>query len=215
VPWLAGAAVATLRGARRGTLLHGAALVYTLYSYVIYAFAVHFNALFLVYCVTLGVCFFALLLLLRGLLEEHVRGWFRGRAPLGLAAGLQVTIAVVFAGLWLSEIVPALWNGRPPASLVEGGFFTNPVHVLDLSVLLPALALSGVLLLLRHEAGYLLSPLLLGFAVLMAAAIVGMMVAMGQRGLAIEPGSSIVLLALALAAALVLGALLRHVEEPA
>ena len=44
------------------------------------------------------------------------------------------------------------------------GLFTNPVHVLDLSILLPALALSGVLLLRRRAAGFLLAPLLLGFA---------------------------------------------------
>jgi hypothetical protein len=212
VPWLVGASIATLRGSRRAVLLLGGALVYTLYSYAIYAFAVHFNALFLVYCVSLGLSFFTLMLLLGAFLAEDVRAWFAPRAPVRTAAVLQVAIAVVFAFLWLSEIVPALVGGRTPASLVEGGFFTNPVHVLDLSVLLPALALSGVLLLRRRREGFVLAPLLLGFAVLMAAAIVGMMLMMRRRGVAIDAGSSLVLVAMALASAVVLAALLRRVR---
>jgi hypothetical protein len=208
VPGLLLTAVLTLRGSRRATLLLGGGLVYTLYSYVIYAFAVHFNALFLVYCVALGLSFFALLLLLRALLEEDVRAWYGLRAPVRTAGVLQLAIAVIFAFLWLSEVVPALLHGRAPASLVEGGFFTNPVHVLDLSILLPALALSGVLLLRRRASGFLLAPLLLGFAVLMATAIAGMIVLMHQRGVAIDVSGSLVLGALALVSAIVLARLL-------
>jgi hypothetical protein len=213
VPWLIGAAIFTLRGSRRAVLLLGAALVYTLYSYVIYAFAVHFNALFLIYCVVLGLAFFTLLLLLRAFLEVDVSRWYDDRAPVKTAGILQIVVALVFGGLWLSEIVPAMLAGGVPASLTEGGFFTNPVHVLDLSILLPALAMSGYLLLRRHSTGYLLAPILLGFAVLMAAAIAGMIVMMARRGIAIDPGSALVLAAMSLASAIVLAALLRRVHE--
>ena len=214
VPWLLLTAVLTLRASRPAALLLGGGLVYTLYSYVIYAFAVHFNALFLVYCVALGLSFFALLLLLRALLEEDVRAWYGLRAPVRTAGVLQIAIAVIFAFLWLSEVVPALVHDRAPASVDAGGFFTNPVHVLDLSILLPALALSGVLLLRRRAAGFLLAPLLLGFAVLMAAAIAGMIVLMHQRGVAIDASGSIVLGALALVSAFVLARLLRGMHVP-
>lgn len=209
VPWLLVSAVLTLRGSRRAVLLLGGGLIYTLYSYVIYAFAVHFNALFLVYCVSLGLSFFALLLLLRALLEEDVRAWYDRRAPVRTAGGLQLAIAVIFAFLWLSEVIPALVQGRAPASLRAGGFFTNPVHVLDLSIFLPALAVSGVLMLRRRASGFLLAPLLLGFAVLMATAIAGMIVLMSQRGVAIDASGSIVLGVLALASAAVLARLLQ------
>ncbi len=215
VPWMLTAAIFTLRGSRRAVLLLGAALVYSLYSYVIYAFAVHFNSLFLIYCVALGLSFFALLLLLRSLLEEDVRGWFDMRAPIRTAGGLQLAIAVIFGFLWLSEIVPALLRGGVPASLAEGAFFTNPVHVLDLAIFLPALAVSGVLLLRRRATGYVLAPLLLGFAVLMAMAIAGMMLLMRQRGVPVDPASSLILAGLALTSAVVLTGLLRRVHPAA
>jgi hypothetical protein len=54
--------VASARGGRRWKLIRGGALVYTLYSYSIYAFAVHFNRVFLIYCAILGLSFFALAL---------------------------------------------------------------------------------------------------------------------------------------------------------
>jgi hypothetical protein len=211
VPWLLLSAVLALRGSRRAFLLLGAALVYTLYSYVIYAFAVHFNALFLVYCVALGLAFFSLMLLLRGFLEEDVRAWFEAGVPVRVAGGLLVAIALAFAFLWLSEIVPALVRGQAPASLAESGSATNPVHVLDLSILLPALALTGVLLWRRRASGYVLAPLLLGFAVLLALAIAGMMVVLAQRGVGGSAQAALVPGALALVSAGVLAAILRRV----
>lgn len=62
--------------------------------------------------------------------------------------------AALFALLWLSEIVPDLLAGAPSTSASQWNLPTNPVHVLDLAVFLPAAALSGVLLLRRHRWGY-------------------------------------------------------------
>ncbi len=212
VPWMLASAILTLRGSRRAALLLGGALVYTLYSYVIYAFAVHFNSLFLVHCAALGLSCFALLLLLSSFLEQDVRSWYDRRVPIRTAGGLQLALALVFALLWLSDIVPALLRGSAPASLAESGFITNPVHVLDVAIFLPALAMSGILLLRRRSSGYVLAPILLGFAVLMAAAIAGMMVLMRQRGVPGELGMSAILAGLAVASAVVLAALLRRVH---
>jgi hypothetical protein len=64
-----------------------------------------------------------------------------------LAGVTQVAFGALFALIWLSEIVPALFRGAPPPSVVEAGLLTNPVHVLDLSLLLPGLLFSGISLL--------------------------------------------------------------------
>jgi hypothetical protein len=214
-PWLIVSAIFTLRGSRRAALLLAAALLYTLYAYVIYAFAVHFNALFLVYCVALGLSLFILLVLLHALLEEDARAWYDGRAPIRTAGVLQIVIAALFACLWLSEIVPALLRGDAPASLAEAGFATNPVHVLDLSVVLPALAMSGVLALRHHTVGYLLAPVLLGFSLLMAVAIAGMIAIMSRRGVPVAAARALPLGVLALASALVLVGMLRGLRPAA
>ena len=67
-------------------------------------------------------------------------------------------MAVFFALLWLSEIVPDLLAGRPSTSAATYDVPTNPVHVLDLALFIPAVFTSGLLLLRRHRIGYASAP---------------------------------------------------------
>jgi hypothetical protein len=60
--------------------------------------------------------------------------------------------------LWLSEIVPDLLAGRPSTSAAIYDVPTNPVHVLDLALFVPAVCASGLLLLRRHRIGYASAP---------------------------------------------------------
>jgi hypothetical protein len=176
VPWLVAAAILALRGSRRARLLLGGALVYTAYSYAIYAFDVHFNALFLVYCAALGLPVYALVALAPDLRDAST--WFARRPPRRLAGGLAMAGASVFALLWLSQIVPALLHGTVPDEVAAAGVMTNPVHVLDLSLVLPAMFAAGWLLWHDRALGYAAVPVLLGFAVLMGVAVAAMMIAL-------------------------------------
>jgi hypothetical protein len=182
-PWLAIAAALTLRGSRRGALLLGGGLAYTAYSFAIYAFAMHFNALFLVYVAILGLSIHGLADLVRVLGHERFAGWFDDRAPRALAATAMMVLAGLFALLWLAQILPAIARGVDPPELAEVGLITNPVHVLDLAIVLPLLFVAGLLLKRRRDAGYFLGTVLLGFSVLMDLALLAMMVAMRREGL--------------------------------
>ncbi len=203
-PWLAVAAVLTLRGSRRGALLLGGAFVYTAYAFVIYAFAVHFSALFLVYVATLGSAAFGLADLGAGLSHEHVRGWFGDRAPRRVAAVAMMGLAGLFALLWLAQIVPAIAAGTDPPQLAEVGLVTNPVHVLDLALVLPLFFVAGWLLRQRRDLGYVLGAFLLGFSVLMDLAILAMTVGLRSRGLASDDVIAVIFAAMTI----VFGALL-------
>ena len=77
----------------------------------------------------------------------------------------------MFGALWLSEIVPHALTRRLPATLAKTGLWTNPVHVLDLAFLLPAMVLTGVLLRRQHPWGLMLAVPLLVFAVTMGVGI--------------------------------------------
>jgi hypothetical protein len=182
-PFLAIAATGALRGSRAFRLLLGGGLLYSAYSFVIYAFVVHFNSLFLVYCAVLGLSCFALAGIAGGALREDIRSWYGARAPVRLAGGFLVAVALMFGALWLSEVIPAIVRGAAPASIAEVGAFTNPVHVLDLALLLPAMLVAGASLLRSRPLGYVLGPMMLTFNVLMPLAIAGMVVAMHLRGL--------------------------------
>ena len=210
VPALVIAAALTLRGSRRAPLLLGGALLYTAYSFVLYAFAVHFNWLFLVYCAVLGLSVFALAYLVAGLVAGAAVSAPRDRLPVRTTAGTLFAISGVFGLLWLSEILPALARGGAPAALAEAGLTTNPVHVLDLSLLLPALAVAGASLLRGERLGLVLAPIALGFSVLMALAIGGMILVMRLRGLAVDLAPSAAMGVIAAGCAGVLIAYLRR-----
>lgn len=212
-PWLAIAALFTLRGSRRGALLLGGAFAYTAYSFAIYAFAVHFNGLFLVYVATLGLSVYGLVDLARSLAGERVHTWFDDRAPRRLASGAMMAFAVVFALLWLAQILPALATGTEPAELAEVGLVTNPVHVLDLAIVLPLLFIGGLLLRRRRDSGYVLGAILLGFSVLMDLAILAMMVSLRRHGLAPDDVLTAVFTVMTLLFAGLLASLLRSVRR--
>ncbi len=212
-PLLVITALLTLRGSRVAALLLAGGLSYTLYSLVLYAFFVHFGPLFLVYTWALGFAFYALVTLVFALRQDDVRAWFGPRAPARLAGVVSVILGILFYLLWLSEVLPALASGAMPKSAVEAGLVTNPVHVLDLGIVLPAFIVGGMALARRRPLGYWLGTAMLGFAVVMDVALAAMVVSMNARGLgAGSPPLALFIVMTAISAG-VLALLLRHVER--
>ena len=80
-PAIAVLSVVVARGSRSARLLLGGALLYVVYSFLLYAFAVHFNPLFLVYCAALGLGFYGLQGLLLELWPEPMWNCVRHRRP--------------------------------------------------------------------------------------------------------------------------------------
>lgn len=213
VPWLVLAGRAARRGSRRGRLLLVGGYAFAAYTFVIYGFGVHFNAMFLVYCATLGLSVLGLVAGLAALVGGARPGWVDAAAPVRLAAGWLIAPAVAFALLWLGDVAPAIARGDVPASIAGTGLLTNPVHVLDLSIVLPAMFAGGVLLARRRPLGLVAGPVLLGFSSLMAASIAVMLVvsvALGVGGSLVVAGA---LAGLAVGTGAVLVALLRHVAD--
>ncbi len=141
------------RGSLRCWLCLLGCLSFTAYNYAIYAFSIHFGPLFLVWVAVLGLSLFALM----GGLTVMDPGTIRSRlakAPRRLVGWFLIATAMLFSLLWLSQIVPDLLAGRQSSSAVDWNVPTNPVHVLDLAFFLPAICMSGVLLLRRHWLGY-------------------------------------------------------------
>jgi hypothetical protein len=176
------AAVWYRKGSQRAGLVWLGTLLYLVYAFVVYAVAVHFNYLFLVYVAALGLGAWAVILHANRLRDADVQ-YPLGR-PLKVAAGVIIGIGVLFAGLWLSELVPALISGKAPASLTEAGLWVNPIHVIDLSVVLPGFIVAGVAALQRREHGlFWLAPWLV-FSALMGSSIIAAMVLMVMAGVA-------------------------------
>ena len=206
VPWLLVCGAGARSGSYRWGVLLAGAYGYVVYEMVIYAFGIHFNALFLIYVATLGLAGWALIALAIDLARRIEPIDARGSK---IAAWVLIAIGGLFSLLWLAEDLPAVIANRPSQSLVETALFTNPVHVIDLAFVLPAHVLAGVWLLKRRAAGELLGPVVLAFGVLMAASIGGMMIVMQARGVAAEPVVAAAMLLTALVTAVVLVRVLR------
>lgn len=177
-------AIFAARGSLRGVLVLGGALLYAVYTLLIYALAVHLNSLFLLYCATLGLALYSLIALTRSTVPESVRTAFGPRVPRRVVGGFLVFIGVAFCGVWLAELVPAALSGEPPPTLVVTGLFTNPIHVIDLSFVLPLHLIAGIAVWRRRPLGFVLAPVLLGFGALMTATIAFLAVVMEAQGVA-------------------------------
>jgi hypothetical protein len=78
--------------------------------------------------------------------------------------------------------VPALLAGQVPSDIAEAGLLTNPIHVLDLALVLPAAILTGVLLARRRPWGYVLGAYFLVKFTTLGLAIMSMSVFMVADG---------------------------------
>lgn len=99
------------------------------------------------------------------------------------AGWFQIIAAGLIALLWLRDVVGAMIAGRTPSSAAELGLPSNPVHVLDLALFLPAVMVSGVLLLRRQPLGYRTTPAALVFVVATGLPALATPVLAGLRGL--------------------------------
>ena len=159
-------------------------LLALIYSYVIYAFAVHFNSLFLVYVAIVGLSFYTLAGSLIRLHLDSLQPYFVANSKARLVSVFLLLVAVLFYLQWLGEDIPALLAGKIPQSVMEAGLLTNPVHVLDLGLYLPAMIITSILLWRRKPLGYVMAIPLLVFSVLTGIGILAIFLVMSSRGMA-------------------------------
>lgn len=150
-------------------------LFYFIYAYLIYAFFIHFNYLFLIYVVVLGLSFYTLT---GSLLEQNFKDIIKPFTSKHekIAGFLLIVIGSLFSILWLSEIIPALVSDSIPKSLINTGLWVNPIQVIDLSIVLPAMIITGIFLIKKNFLGRLFSGPWLMFSTLMGSSIIATMI---------------------------------------
>jgi len=160
--------------------------IYLIYTFVIYCFDLHFNSLFIVYCLILGLSFYSVLYFLFSQIHKQVEKEIFNKTVVKIIAVYLLIISVLFYFLWLSEIIPAIIHHQTPKSLVETGLLTNPIQVIDLSVILPGLFLIFIFLMQKRPVGLLLLPGALVFCILMDITIGWLIIAMKIKGLEVD-----------------------------
>lgn len=181
LPMFALSAILAYRGSVRAFMVWQGLLLYFVYSYVLYAFFVHFGPWFLVYVAALGLSFHALAAsVLTCDISSIAQRWQARRDPRPMSI-LLALVGVSVAILWLTDVVTAMRHGTVPAGLTDIGLPVNPIHVLDLAVLLPAFVFTAILLWRRSAYGFAFAIPMATFAVAMSSAIVAMALVMRAR----------------------------------
>jgi hypothetical protein len=198
IPFLLITSWLAFKKSRIALLFWGGVLIYLIYTFVLYCFAVHFNQLFVVYCLVLGLSFYAFLYFLLSQIKDPIASWFSDKVPVKTVGIYLMILSGLFYLLWLSEILPAIFSNTTPATIIETGLLVNPVHALDLSVVLPGFMIVGILLLKKNPLGLLLAPAVLTFCILMDITIGTLMIVMDIRGIETDLSLTVIMVLLAL-----------------
>lgn len=154
------------KGNKIAKIIWIATIIINVYTYVIYCFAVHFNFLFHIYCLILGLSIYSALIFFIKYINEDFKNWFTEKVPTKSIGIFLIIIASMFTVMWLSDSLPAVLTNTVPANLPKDNLLTNPVQVLDFSFFLPLIFISSVMIIKKKTLGYLLAPIMIIFAIL-------------------------------------------------
>ena len=210
VPILLAAMVLANRGSARARLVWIGALAYTLYNFAFYVFGAAFNDMFLVHVIAFSSSIFALVVTTMSVDASAIAARYRTAAPVRAVAGLLVLVGVVFALLWSTFSISYAVSGQISlgAAPLEG---MHTVFAIDLSLMVPAMALAGVLLWRRRPWGFVMGAAMSVFGAVyqlnLAAAGWFQADAGVENVRRIDPVGAVVLLLFLLAAAVMIRAL--------
>lgn len=190
-PFLLLSSILLFMGSKRAIYIWGGSLSFLLYTFTIYCFEIHFSSLFLFYCLILGMSFYLFMYFIYEHIKYHVINGYTNIKEAKVVGVYFIVIAVVFYALWLGQIIPPIKTGRLSPDLTETGLITNPVHVIDLSICLPAFFITGLMLLRNIDMGLALAPAILTFSVLMDFNLTGLMYYMQKEGVGGNMGLTI------------------------
>jgi hypothetical protein len=179
------------KGSLKGRFILAGTLGYFLVTYLFYLAMGMYNPLFLAYAFLMGASFFAITLTMMSFDVNILPGFFRENTPVKFAGGFLIFNAFSIALLWLSIVVPPLIEGTVYPKGLEH-YTTLIVQGMDLGLLLPLAAVTGVLLIRKKPFGYLLGPVYFTFLSLLMTALTAKITAMGMAGYNIIPAVFII-----------------------
>jgi len=206
VPVLAISGFYAAREKRFALLVWGGTNIYIVYTFIIYCFDVRFNSLFVPYCLILGLGFYSSAIFVYKLIKDDYTVQVTSVAR-KLIGYFFIVLSVVFYFVWLSDILPATFHGEVPAAVAETGLPTNPVHVIDLAIVLPLMFVVGIFMLRGNSLAISMATPLLTFTILMDITIAVLAWLLFRRGVSDSYPVTVIMgshAALSLAATLIL-----------
>jgi hypothetical protein len=156
LPLLSAGIVLTRGRSVRGLLIWLGTLAYAIYNSAYYLLGAALNAFFPLYAVTVIVAGIALILALSGISPSGIARRFRAGTPTRLVGGYFVFVGLSLAAVWFGMWSAYVFAGRPTP--IEPEAF-KLVAALDTVLMVPTLAIGGILLWRRNAWGYIVSAI--------------------------------------------------------
>ena len=160
VPILVAGMVLARRGSLRAWLIWLGVLDYMLYNYAFYLFGAAFNAFFLIYAALLGLSIFALIFGLVNLDAKIIQQQFNARTPVKWIGGYFLFVGAGLSLIYVAQSFAFIATGQLPAIVTITEHPTNVVFALDLTLLIPWLAVGALWLMKRKPWGYVIAGIL-------------------------------------------------------
>jgi hypothetical protein len=210
VPLLVAGRTSAARGSARGRLLWLGMLGYAIYNYAFYLFGAAFNAFFPLYLLAFLLAVTTLVHALIALDPRSISAAVAPTAPARLIGAWLVFLGVGLACVWIAMWAAHVFAGWPTP--VEPEAF-KLIAALDLSLMVPALVLGGVLSWRREPWGYVASAIASSQAGLYLLVLSVNSIVAIARGFVEAPGELPIWGALTLITVTVVGILFANVSD--
>ena len=181
------------KGSFPGKVMLSGTLGYFMVTYIFYLTMAMYNEMYLVWVVLACSSFYGFFLSLLNFDVEKIKERYSDKLPRRSVGIFLIVNSILIGLLWLSVVVPPLLDGSIYPEAVEH-YTTLIVQGFDLSILLPASFLAGLLLMRRSSYGFLLAPPYMVFLSILMTALTAKIIGMTLTG--VNPGPSIVIIPL-------------------
>jgi len=145
-------------------------LAYLFYGYGIYVIERIYNPLYLLYMAIMALSFWSIVYGLANLNQDIVGQIKTSKLVRYLSAGCLLFTTLLFYFLWTGSLLPLMRTGEK----IE---FSYSIFILDMVFVLPAILISGILLLKKKALGLIVAPILFfkAFTLLFSVGLGGLM----------------------------------------
>ncbi|XMB65970.1 hypothetical protein RI065_06600 [Mycoplasmatota bacterium zrk1] len=161
VPMMIVALILCLRGSQKAQLVWMGTLWYMMYNYIFYLYGAAFNVFFLSYVALFTLSAYGLIFALIRVDSRKLAGYFSNNTPIKWISTYMFFFSGLLGVLWIAISLSFIFTGEVPVNIIETGKDTGIVFATDLSLLIPSLIVSGILLLKKNHWGPILSSIVL------------------------------------------------------
>ena len=98
-----------------------------------------------------------------------------------------------------------------PKDVSDYKLLVNPVHVLDIAIVLPGLIITVILLMKKHVLGFIFAPIFLVFVTLLSIALMAMAIMLKIKGISEDFSLVIIFIVLAVISAIFLFVVMKRI----